>query len=438
MTSEEEEIDRMCIQCDGPNCEAWGPAKRCSRCRCRYYCSVACQKADWKLHKKKCSLSFKSQFENLVASGLDQDTADSFLKSIAGDEKKTEAVNTECPICFANPPNNAITLKACGHAFCYTCLIEWQKRFAMEASMNQGVQVGESGTPCPCCKNTDTEDVEGTLLNKAKFLINHATRVNLPIYSEEQSEALKREALDCVDKVLMAENAGMDAYVTKAKILLALGRHSDAIRAADEALLENGIRESHPLCVLSQEAKAAEARGDMAEYHRKILAMGDSKDSFPLHLLPRSRLSFDSRGQCKLIKAKALEAQNKTGAAFDLYTELFEEFNKKQKESDVDTPETDETIVSLLTGLAHCSYELGKLAHAIAYSNGLMESRRHHPGVRKYKALSLKKLGKLDEAITEMQRAILYETPWNVDENHNSEVWRLYKELCAEKDKLSS
>lgn len=43
------DVLRKCYYCHKPNAMS-----RCSRCRLTYYCGVACQKADWKEHKKHC------------------------------------------------------------------------------------------------------------------------------------------------------------------------------------------------------------------------------------------------------------------------------------------------------------------------------------------------------------------------------------------------
>lgn len=83
-----------------------------------------------------------------------------------------------------------------------------------------------------------------------------------------------------------------------------------------------------------------------------------------------------------------------------------------------------------LKGLTKCNYELGQYDSCIGASEALLKMNRQFPGVRKYMALALKAQGKLDEAIRTMQRAVLYETPFN-DENKDL-VWKLYKELCAE------
>jgi hypothetical protein len=50
------------LLCNNPSCEDFSgvseaaatASKRCTACRCCNYCSVACQRADWKRHKHAC------------------------------------------------------------------------------------------------------------------------------------------------------------------------------------------------------------------------------------------------------------------------------------------------------------------------------------------------------------------------------------------------
>ena len=419
-------VDRTCIQCDGPGCHNWAPSKRCSRCLRSYYCSRECQKADWKKgHGKHCKEPPKKKFDEfLVSSGADRvnELWQSAFTSVAGDDD--EALNTECPICFEALPENAVVLKACRHAFCPNCLIQWQKQQTVDQRIQQRqrLSVGEIVTPCPLCKNTETGDIEEDLLTKADLLLVGA---KLPLNSEEQKESMRKRALNCIDKVLMAENAKMDAYVTKAKILLTLGRHSEAIEAADEAIEENEKRKSDPLVVLSFEAKAAKERGDTPEFKRIVCEIGEQMSNF--HKAPLSLLN--SYAECKLVKCVALENQNDFQGAFELYSEITDETKASDDES-----KTHDTIFECMVGLARCNYEMGKHKHAVVWSDGVIDLYRNRPNVHKYKALSLRELGRLDEAVKVMQCAVLYETPWNMDDEHNAEVWRLYKELCAERD----
>jgi hypothetical protein len=54
---DEEKASATSPQCEGCQQKATATAKLsvCTRCKATYYCSVACQKQDWKQHKKTCT-----------------------------------------------------------------------------------------------------------------------------------------------------------------------------------------------------------------------------------------------------------------------------------------------------------------------------------------------------------------------------------------------
>lgn len=45
-------VTKTCFVCKSPN-----NVKRCGKCKCIYYCSIACQKADWDIHRLTCRFS---------------------------------------------------------------------------------------------------------------------------------------------------------------------------------------------------------------------------------------------------------------------------------------------------------------------------------------------------------------------------------------------
>jgi tetratricopeptide (TPR) repeat protein len=81
-------------------------------------------------------------------------------------------------------------------------------------------------------------------------------------------------------------------------------------------------------------------------------------------------------------------------------------------------------------GLARCAYEMKCYEKAIAASDWAIEMNRGFPGVHKYKALAEKARGDLDAAIATMNRAVLYETPWDDDNRRRALV--MYDELIVE------
>eukprot|EP00977_Amphora_coffeiformis_P007011 scaffold1519_cov166-Amphora_coffeaeformis.AAC.11 len=75
-------------------------------------------------------------------------------------------------------------------------------------------------------------------------------------------------------------------------------------------------------------------------------------------------------------------------------------------------------------GLAECAYKAGMYDRVFPASEAALEMNRAFDQVHHYRALAFKALGKMDEAIDTMNRAILYETPWN-----NENIRKKYRSL---------
>lgn len=65
--------------------------------------------------------------------------------------------------------------------------------------------------------------------------------------------------------------------------------------------------------------------------------------------------------------------------------------------------------------LCRCYYELGDYNRAIAAGSQAFKLNRHYAGTHKYVALAYSAKGNLKEAERTMNRAVLYETPWDED-----------------------
>jgi len=55
---------RLCTNCKTPSYNL----KRCSKCKKKWYCSVECQKKNWKFHKKNCKKIHKTLMKNIEKS----------------------------------------------------------------------------------------------------------------------------------------------------------------------------------------------------------------------------------------------------------------------------------------------------------------------------------------------------------------------------------
>jgi tetratricopeptide (TPR) repeat protein len=81
-------------------------------------------------------------------------------------------------------------------------------------------------------------------------------------------------------------------------------------------------------------------------------------------------------------------------------------------------------------GMSRCFFEISVYDKSIAAASTAIEMNPHFPGVYKYKALSQRALGELDEAVKTMTRAVLYEAPW--DDVNKAEALKLYDEIATE------
>lgn len=90
----------------------------------------------------------------------------------------------------------------------------------------------------------------------------------------------------------------------------------------------------------------------------------------------------------------------------------------------------------MLKSFARTAYEVELYELSIKASNTAIGYRRTTAEVHKYKALSLKALGRLDEAVETMNQAIFYETPW--DPSNVEKALKLYNDLLAAQQKQRS
>ncbi len=95
---------------------------------------------------------------------------------------------------------------------------------------------------------------------------------------------------------------------------------------------------------------------------------------------------------------------------------LFERVKHSPSGLCVNPPANDlshEVFQRSMVWLAYCYYQTKQYDSAIRASNRILPEGRHLPGVYFYKALSLFANEKIDAALFSMNRAVLYEAPWD-------------------------
>lgn len=325
-------------------------------------------------------------------------------------------MNSECAICLENEMKNPIVLEGCKHAFCSSCLLQWQERKRFSPEDNQGQQ----NHNCPLCRSETTNAADSLLVSASLS----ASRANRPGCTPEEQARFRAQALTNVEQALDTETPHLHAYCIKIDILIALRDGNAALECIDELVRVNEERweEKRSLTRMMAQADAALARGDenaeelMESVIQRVAEVG----------LPAEALSDSIENQfgIELQRAEAYQVLQDWEAAKKVYLDMLE----SMEEPDYGSPPQQRQI---FMGLSRCAYELGVYDRSIYAAQAALDMNRHFPGVHKFKALSEKAQGDLDAAITTMNRAVLYETPW--DEDNKAKVLKLYNELLSEK-----
>lgn len=395
------DIPHDCIECDSPACSNGNPTKCCSRCKVVYYCSVDCQKENWKAHKSDCDLGKRVLEEK-----------DLSLPSVDAVELSVEPQNTdECPICLAPEMIKPFVIRECRHQFCYACLKAWFQ--------------GRKAT-CPLCRS-ETGTLEDAVLSKARLL---ATRANLLKTDSTEGVNLRQQAKNILDDVLADTKAApnLQALVSKAEVLLHSRENQAALDLFDLIMQIDNERHQdidRVTILLERVDRAAALQQSDVEAERELdLLEGKLKSQ-------GDRLSGQGpvrHTDLNLARAKAFEQMEEWEKGKVVYISLlhlegfFEGSTAPQQRA-------------VFHGLSCCMYYMGFYDKAIQAAQAAVEYNRHFPNVHKYWALALKAQGNLKESVETMNRAVLYETPW--DNVHREEVFKFYLELKAELDASS-
>lgn len=331
----------------------------------------------------------------------------------------TTGLNTECAICLESEMINPIVLEGCKHAFCSSCLLRWQEQ-KRHSPFDVDTREIQLNLNCPLCR-CETTNVADSLLTAASLA---ASRANRPGCSPDEQAKYREQALLNVEQAMDRDEPHLHAYCIKIDILIALKDGKAALECIDELVQVNQERwdKKRDLTRMIAQADAAIARGD--EDAEEL--MQSVVEKFEETGLPAESLSEDKETHfgIELQRAEAYQVLQDWEAAKNVYQGMLQEMETPQ---DGTPPQQRQVFM----GLSRCAYELGVYDRAIYAAQAAMDMNRHFPGVHKYMALSQKELGDIDGAIATMNRAVLYETPW--DEDNKARVLKLYNELKAEK-----
>ena len=172
----------MSLKCGNQNCLNIG-TKHCSNCKLISYCSVECQRIDWKRHKntcKKCSVCDKILTEDAVLCPCEGTRVCPDCLEFTDCVKKPTLPQFEsndcCVVCLED--KDKYTALPCGHKVCPPC---WKS-------------VGsDDGQCCPVCRRfvNTTNDSQGKTMKSATFLKVLELTKKMMAYCVKCSEIIK-------------------------------------------------------------------------------------------------------------------------------------------------------------------------------------------------------------------------------------------------------
>ena len=383
-----DEICRECITCDG-GCGRTDPSNKCARCHLTYYCSKKCQKKHWKEHREDCR----------DVNGMWR------LAFPTACTTPQEATNTDCAICLSETIVNPLVLD-CRHAFCFSCLSKYQERTSKYRHRFQ----------CPLCRNPNAQDAP---LDHIVLLVSRAHKME-PGWEEEREHRFQ-EALDLLAKAMESDANDLRMLNLQAEILLLKGDPDQAVDVL------------HTLFVLNRQgAEYARVLTEKLDRHDELSFAG--RDDEAEQLLKEIQVYNQTHDvtctneiEIQLLLAQAHEAKSDWDAAVDVYVGMSDFYGGPSK--DVRQRELQR---KLFMCISEAFYNTGDYDKAIDGGDSAIEMNRQFPGVHKYVALSHKRKGNLEEAQTVMNRAVLYETPW--DDSNRQQNYDLWKDLVASTD----
>jgi MYND finger/Zinc finger, C3HC4 type (RING finger) len=409
---------RAYIECD--SCGIKHPSKRCSRCKCAFYCSVACQRKHWVAeHKITCGSLETNYHEGSLV----------------------QLPHGECGICMDEPMSHPIRLDECGHSFCFTCIRHWQE--ASSPDQWNSVNMYNHGC-CPLCRTVMKKNVAHYAVTQADDIQDRASEI--PEQHDDKMKLLHAAVSTC-DCVLEVKNENLQAMMVKIRALAQFDPHN-TINVVNELLqLDTVVRRKERqlakrlMDVLNLKL---EGRLDLAmDIQNEIKAEYEKYDQMPQSLGNGSGCLFDAR----ICIATANEATDRWHDAIHEYGEMLLWYESTDSPREL---KQDDLIRlrSCRAGIARCELHLGNYDVALTYSKESLAMCREFQGSHKLVAQAQRALARLPvptsarpgqptnakctlmDAVETMYRAMVHEAPWN---DANKQVNRAFlQELLEE------
>ena len=292
-----------------------------------------------------------------------------------------------------------IKLPKCKHAFCFSCLQNWQ---SVAHPNNPSLLGNPSPKPlvCPACRE-GAPDIVQSIIDAAML---YGARSNNPYLTKDEQKHYAGLALKELAKfdqgATMDPNRKLQTLFTKAEMLHNhFDRPAEALKALEEleAIHEEGTKNRSEVDRLMDAGKKAaiEERYEEANAIRlkveekrglNFAMLGDNL--FDLHL---------NMAECK--------------ASMGDYDGALEIYDASYKEMSLECMRDHQR--KMYMGMSKCMYHLGKYKKAISLGERAIGYERTFPQIHKYMALSQMAIGDTQAALRTLSRAVCYEAPWN-------------------------
>jgi tetratricopeptide (TPR) repeat protein len=426
---------RAYIECDG--CGQRNPAHKCSRCKCAFYCSTACQRQHWNREHKKACIPFEKRVPVIPQM----------------EESLVIPLNSECGICFEEPIKQPVVLQDCRHAFCFPCLKSWQgdsKNVLQDGVWEMLGQTEKVTKFCPTCRNEIGKSVAQDALIKANIYQAQAKRLPQSAGEAERMRLLHLAVSEC-DKVFETDPDDLDTLKIKLRALVQFDP-SETIRVV-KRLLQLHELVNPKACRLQEQVSllfAAYARGDEEDAksrYEEIKASYGCAEPWPRSLGSRPDATFPFR----VMLAKAYEELNEIPDAYREYDDMMKWYQDYEDNTGtLKTSHDDLSCIRDITmGFSRCTLALGDFDNALCSGQHVLLMGRNSAGAHMLVAKAQRALARppsvtvhsmtggtnkltstLADAVETMYRGVVYETPW--DENKQRVNREFLQELLDE------
>lgn len=233
----------------------------------------------------------------------------------------------------------------------------------------------------------------------------------MPRATKENRAMFLSKAVEELDKILLGENVrGLFYYQKKARMLVELNRGQEALECL-RIMGEIGDKRKKRSEEIRKEIQEAMMHGsadvNISALHKELNQV--RTDQIPPDRFTNSTLM--------LIIADAHMSMKKWGQAYNVLHDL---------ERDAALADDHRGLRAGLTRVLHrmhdidvrlaeCLYRLKEYNKCVEVADRAIGIHRAYPRTHKWKALALRAKGKVDEALTCVKRAILYEAPGDLE-----------------------